>query len=172
MIRSSELYEQHYDDGEFETYYRMQLKNDEIEQNVGYIFVGPKTKPYGIPPEIFEKNDNYTAFKEFNADDKTTKTIFATQPKQFSLPQLKDILDSTKKPQSGTHSSEKTTNKMKFNELHSKCNCIDGLIVYGRQQSNQFTLSLSTPPHCEFFKKPTSILLEKLNKEKIGDIKI
>ena len=64
----------------------------------------------------------------------------------------------------------KNLQKAKFDEVHLNCECVDGSIVNGRRENLLVSFSFSAPPGFKNFKQFRSILLKKVNIDKIGDI--
>ena len=55
-------------------------------------------------------------------------------------------------------------------ELHLKCDCVDGSIVNGIREQILFSFNLSSPPGYKIIKEPNIILYKKINKTRLDSI--
>ena len=62
---------------------------------------------------------------------------------------------------SGTHTSEKPVMITTTDEVHLKCDCVDGSIGNGIREQILFSFNLSAPPGYKIMKEPTTVLYKK-----------
>ena len=126
---------------------------------------------------MYKLNHKNSAFKgsvELEVDGKTRKPLLTTDHEINFNSDAKEVLrfTMTKYP-ARTRLSEKPTNKMNIDKIHSlKIHSIkydEGSIINGRRES-MFSFSLGASPVFKFFKEPTSFLFTKVEKAMIVDI--
>ena len=65
---------------------------------------------------------------------------------------------------SGTYKSDRPINITGIDEVHLKCDCIQGSIVNGKREPILFSFVLSSPPSYKIYKEPRVKLFKKINK--------
>ena len=70
----------------------------------------------------------------------------------------------------GVYTSDKNLNLYKTNEIHLKCDCIDGSIQNGLRQPILFTFVIDKPSGYKVFCEPETIHYKKINKSVLNTI--
>ena len=65
---------------------------------------------------------------------------------------------------SGSHKSDKPNHITGFDEIHLKCDCIQGSIVNGIREPILYRFALSSLPCQKIYKEPRIKLFKKINK--------
>ena len=152
----------------------MQLTTKEIDHFVGFIQIEPNTITFERPPGIYELISINNAFKksvEVKADEKTMKTILTAEHEIIFNSELNDVVGFTKKKCSaGTYPGGNHTNIINIGTFCLKYDCMDGSIVNGRHDGIFFFFYLCAPLGFEIFEEPKSILVKKVNNDRVGVI--
>ena len=64
----------------------------------------------------------------------------------------------------GTYKLDKPNNTTGIDEIHLKCDCINGSIVKSIREPFIYTFALDQPPGLKVYKEPRVINFEKINK--------
>ena len=70
----------------------------------------------------------------------------------------------------GSYKSEKPIIITRLDNVHLKCDCIDGSIVNGCRQPILYRFGLTSPPGLEIHNQPKVKLFEKINKHVLSHI--
>ena len=100
---------------------------------------------------------------EFNIipDTISMKSVLTTSNPIHVNSELNKVPEFTNKDfQTGTHTSEKPVMITTTDNVHLKCDCVDGSIVNGIREQILFLFNLSAPPEYKIIKEPTTVLYE------------
>ena len=70
----------------------------------------------------------------------------------------------------GSYKSDKPINITGIDEVHLKCNCINGSIVIGVREPILYSFALSSPPGHKIYKEPRIKLFKKVNRSVLSHI--
>ena len=70
----------------------------------------------------------------------------------------------------GSYKSDKPISITRFDEIHLKCDCIQGSIVNGVREPILYSFALSSPPTHKIYKKSRVIRFKKINKSVLPHI--
>ena len=174
--------------------YRLQLTYNEIMDIFDVKYIAGPTSGYTLPPGVYEISDNNFMLKSFlpgkikvnnTIDDirlksnlTTNKTIKFT--KKFFFLHNNSFTQSNSGPLGdiagfvqlipGNYRSDKPINITGSDEIHLKCDCIQGSIVNSIRQSILYSFALSSPPGHKIYKQPRINLFEKITKSALSHI--
>ena len=72
----------------------------------------------------------------------------------------------------GSNKSEELINITGIDEVHLKCDCIDGSIMNGTREPILYSFALDQPPGYKFYKEPKVKLSKKINQRVLSHIKV
>ena len=72
----------------------------------------------------------------------------------------------------GSYKSERPINFSSIDEVHLKCDCIEGSIVNGVREHILYNFALDKPAFQKILKEPKIKLLKKLNKSVLSHIRL
>ena len=72
----------------------------------------------------------------------------------------------------GSYKSDKSSNITGIDEIHLKCDCMEGGIFDGIRQSILYSFVLSSTPGYKIYKEPRIKLFQKINKSVLSHISI
>ena len=70
----------------------------------------------------------------------------------------------------GSYKGNRPINISGIDEIHLKCDCIQGSIVNGKREPILFSFALSSPPGHKKYKEPRVKLFKKINKSVLSHI--
>ena len=188
-----ELKKLEYNDLEY-LVYRFQLTYDEIINILDLKYIPAKRMGYSIEPNIYNVVDLNKTLKnilpnnvkinvtiderKYKTDLKINQTLIFTDKSFFYT-----ILGFTQSHQGplndiegfcqripGSYKSDKPINITGIDEVHLKCNVVDGSIVNGVREPILYSFGLDQPPGHKIYKEPKVKLFKKLNKSVLSHI--
>ena len=174
--------------------YRMRLSYDEIMDILDLKYIPTKRTGYSIEPNIYNVVDLNETLKnilpnnvkiDITIDDiklksnlNTNQTLLFTKKSFFytilgftqSCSYPLDDIDGFYQLIAGSYKSDKPINITGIDEVHLKCDCIQGSIVNGVREPILFSFALSSPPGHKIYKEPRVKLFKKVNKSVLSHI--
>ena len=174
--------------------YRMQLTYNEIIDILDLEYIPPKRTGYSLNPGIYEVTDLINTLKHILPDNvkvnvtiddirlksnlKTNQTLIFTEKSFFhtilgftrSRSYPLDDIDGFYQLIAGSYKSDKPINLTGIDNVHLKCDCIQGSIVNGVREPILFSFALSSPPGHKIYKEPRVKLFKKINKSVLSHI--
>ena len=174
--------------------YRMRLSYDEIMYILDMKYIPTKRTGYSLNPGIYEVVDLNNTLKHILPDNvkvnitiddirlksnlKINQTLIFTERSFFytilgftqSRSYPLDDIDSHYQIIAGSYKSDKPINITGIDEIHLKCDCIQGSIVNGIREPILYSFALSSPPGHRIYKEPRIKLFKKVNKSVLSHI--
>ena len=168
--------------------YRMRLSYDEIMDILDLKNIPTKRIGYSLNPGIYEVVDLNNTLKYILPDNvkvnitiddirlksnlKTNQTLIFTEKSFFytilgftqSRSYPLDDIDGLYQLIAGSYKSDKPINITGIDNIHLKCDCIQGSIVNGLREPILNSFALSSPPGHKIYKEPRVKLFKKINK--------
>ena len=174
--------------------YRFRLTYDEIIDILDLKYIPTKRIGHSIEPNIYNVVDLNKTLKnilpdnvkiDITIDERKYKTdlqinqtlIFTnksffytilgfTQSHSYPLDDIEGFYQLI----AGSYKSERPINITGNDEVHLKCDCIDGSIMNGTRESILYSFSLDQPPGHKIYKEPKVKLFKKINKSILSHI--
>ena len=174
--------------------YRFKLTYDEIMDILDLKYIPTKKTAYSIEPNIYNVVDLNNTLKnilpdmvkinvtidekKYKSNLKNNQTLIFTNKSFFytilgfteSHSYPLDDLEGFYQLIPGSYQSERPINITGIDEVHIKCDCIDGSIMNGRREPILFSFSLDQPPGHKIYKEPKVKLFKKINKSILSHI--
>ena len=174
--------------------YRMQLTYDEIIDVLDLKYICTKRISYSLDPGIYEIVDLNNTSKCILPDNvevnvkidnirlksnlKINQILFITEKSFFytilgftqSRSYPLDDMDGFYQLIAGSYKSDRPFNITGIDEVHLKCDCIQGSIVNGIREPILYSFALSSPPGHKILKEPRVKLFKKVNKSVLSHI--
>ena len=172
----------------------MQLTYNEIINILDLKYISTKRTGYSIEPNIYDIVDFNKTLKDIlpnnikinvSIDERKYKTdlkiiqtlIFTnksffytilgfTQSRSYPL----DDIDGFYQLIPGSYKSDKPINITGIDNVHLKCDCVDGSIVNGTREPILYSFALDQPPGRKIYKEPKVELFKKINKRVLSHI--
>ena len=175
--------------------YRFQLTYDEIIDILDLKYILTKRRGYSLKPNIYQISDINETLKYILPDNvKKSVTIDDNKLKSnLKINQtlifnkrsfLSTILGTTQSYSGplgdldgyiqlipGTFKSDKPINNNSFDNIHLKCDCMEGSIVNGVRDPTLYSFALDKPPFHKTPKEPKIKLFKKVNKSVFSHIR-
>ena len=174
--------------------HRMKLTHDEIIDILDFKYIPTKRRGYSLNAGIYEIVDLNNTLKYISSDNvkvdvsiddirlksnlKINQTLIFTNKSFFYT-----ILGFTQSHQGplndiegfyqilpGSYKSDRPINITGIDEIHLKCDCVQGSIVNGIRESILYSFALSSPPIFKIYKEPRIKLFKKINKSVLSHI--
>ena len=174
--------------------HRMKLTHDETIDILDFKYIPTKRRGYSLNPSIYEIVDLNNTLKYILPDNVkvdvsfddirlksnlrynqtlifTNKSFFytilgVTQSHQGPLNDIEGFYQILPK----SYKSDRPINITGIDEIHLKCDCIQGSVVNGIRESFLYSFALSSPPNHKIYKEPRIKLFKKINKSVLSHI--
>ena len=174
--------------------YRMQLTYDEIIDVLDLKYFSTKRIGFSLDPGIYEIVDLNNTLNHILPDNvkinitiddirlksnlKTNQTLLFTEKSFFytflgftqSRSYPLEVIENYYHLIPGLYKSDKPIIITGINEIHLKCDCIQGSIVNGIREPILYSFALSSPPGHKIYKEPRIKHFKKINKSVLSHI--
>ena len=172
----------------------MPLTYDQIRDILDLEYIPTKRTGYSLNPGIYKVAGLKNALKYISLDNvkvvvaiddvrlksnlKTNQTLIFTEKSFFytilgftrSRSYPLDDIDGFYQLIAGSYKSDEPINVTGIDEIHSKCDCINGSIVNGVRKTILYSFASSSPPGHKIDKEPRVKLFKKVNKSILSHV--